>query len=147
MSEELFPPKKGGMVETARRAVEDVEDAVEGLDDLEKAGVADQDYPAIRVTSQAADTFAARSLNVPAGATAILLPEDRNRKRATVIVVTASSTIVMSQSSGNADNGKGFVLPTGVPLPVEGKGMLYVNNPGASVVQVSVLSELYAPGV
>lgn len=139
---ELFPPRPGGMVDTARKQAQAAtEDAPAGVE------VQDQGYAAIRVVSQAADTFAARSVNVGVGATALLLPEDRNRKRATILVATATSTVVLSQSSGNADNGKGFVLPTGVPLPVEGKGMLYVNNPGASVVQVSVLSELYAPGV
>jgi hypothetical protein len=140
--EELFPPKPGGMVDSARKAA-----TASSPVDAPEVEVQDQGYAAIRVVPQAADSFAARSLNVPGGGTAILLPEDRNRKRATVLVATASSTVVLSQSSGNADNGKGFTLPTGVPLPVEGKGMLYVNNPGTTVVQVSVLSELYAPGV
>jgi hypothetical protein len=146
MSEELeqFPPRPGGMVDTARQAAQSAASTDVASDDAE---VQDQDYTAIRVASQAADTFAARSVNVPIGGTVLLLPEDRNRKRATILVVTATSTVVMSQSSGNADNGKGFALPTGVPLPVEAKGMLYVNNPGASVVQVSILSELYTPGV
>jgi len=146
MSEELeqFPPRPGGMVDTARKAAGNAVDAVDAPVDVE---VQDQGYAAIRVVPQASDTFAARSVNVPVGGTVLLLPEDRNRKRATILVATTSATIVLSQSSGNADNGKGFVLPTGVPLPVEGKGMLYVNNPGAAVVQVSVLSELYAPGI
>jgi hypothetical protein len=142
--EDLFPPRPGGMVDSARKAAQTAADAIPGSDDVEAA---DGDYSAIRVVPQAADTFTARSVNVPAGGTSMLLPEDLNRKRATILVSTSSATVVLSQSRGNADNGVGFTLPAGVPLPVEAKGMLYVSNAGASSVSVSVLSELYAPGV
>jgi hypothetical protein len=144
-AEELFPPKPGGMVDTARK--QKAAQAQDAATPATGETVADQGYNAIRTVVQAADTYSARTLNVGAGVTSILLPEDRNRKRATILVSTASATIVMSQNQGNAANGTGFTLPSAVPLVTEGKGILYVYNPGDSAVQVSVLAELYAPGV
>jgi hypothetical protein len=40
----------------------------------------------------------------------------------------------------------GFLLTAGVSLPVESRGLCWAMNPGASSVQVSVLTERYEPG-
>jgi hypothetical protein len=59
--------------------------------------------------------------------------------------VTVVPSVILARDSGNAISGSGYPLPYGAPLSVNGRGMLVAYNPAAVPVQVSVISELYAP--
>jgi len=74
-----------------------------------------------------------------------LLPNSPYRYRATVIVTTAASSVILGKDSSQALGGVGFALPTGIPLPVYARAQLYAFNPGGAAVVVSVLAELYGP--
>lgn len=141
--ENVFLPKPGGMIdswhkERARReaAQREAENAAEKVEE----GAA---Y-AVKVTQLQPEVTTTNIVTIQAGATAMILPAAPYRYRATIIVVTAASTVILARDNSQALGGSGFPLPTGIPMVINSRAQLYGANTGGAAVQVAVLSEMYA---
>jgi len=102
-------------------------------------------YRAVKVAPESPEVVSAITYTIASGGFAMILPNSPYRYRATGLVVTATSTVVLAKDSGQALGQAGFVLPSAVPLPVYSRAQLWAYNNSASAVQVSVIAELYAP--
>lgn len=145
-AEEKFPPKPGGMVDTFRREETRIKEQLAGNDEH---GVIEEDaqgYAAIRVQVEQPDVFAAKTVTVGAGKTALLLPADRLRDRALIWVNTTGASVVVAKTRPDADNGAGATLVQGMP-PVElrTRAAVFVSNQGTTSVSVSAVSEAHQP--
>jgi hypothetical protein len=144
VADELFPPKPGGLVdrhrkrEAEKRAAED--EAANAAEPVEQLA-----YKAVKVAAQSPENFNPITYVIAAGTAVAILPLNKFRYRATVLLITAASTVVLARDNGNAISQAGFILPTGIPLPLVARGQLYAFNPTGASVQVSVISEVYAP--
>jgi hypothetical protein len=142
--EEKFPPKPGGLVDRHRKREADRKAAEQEAENADEP-IEQPSYRAVKVAAQSPEGFSAQTVTIAAGGNAQLLPLSPYRFRATILVVTAASSITLAKDSGAALGGVGFILPTGVPVPVYSRGQLFAFNPGAGSVQVSVMSEIYSP--
>lgn len=144
-AELLFPPKPGGLIdrtrqERARRAQmlhekENIDQRVEGAS-----------YKAVKTANQTPETFTAVTYTILPGGSAPVLPLNPYRNRSVIMVITAGGAVVLSKDNGNAISGAGFALPAGMQLVLTTRAQVYaLNTSGSATVQVSVLSEIYAP--
>lgn len=142
--EELFPPRPGGLVDRHRRRVAEEKARA---DEVENEGnpVEERAVRAVKVAPVSPEIVRAMTYTIGAGQSAMILPLADYRYRAVVLLATAGQTVTLAQDSGAALGGTGFLLPAGVAVPVYSRAQIWAYNPGASAVQVSVLSELYAP--
>jgi hypothetical protein len=148
--EELFPPKPGGMVDTARKqaAAEAAQlagynAAVEG-----ETGPSGQAYEAIRVRPQPPDTGIPRTITLSASyPVAQLLPADPQRRVA--IVLAVDNDVYLTKAQGPAADAAGaatsggplFYLPKGLMLPISDQDKYYVSaTTTSSTSRVSVLA-------
>jgi hypothetical protein len=137
--EHIFLPRPGGMVDTwhkerARReaAQREAQNAAEKIE--EGASYA------VKVTQLMPEITSINSVNIAAGATAMVLPNSPYRYRATLI---ASATVVLAKDNSQALGQVGFSLPANTPLVINSRAQLYAFATGAATV--SVIAELYAP--
>jgi hypothetical protein len=142
--EEIFPAKPGGMVtrhrdERARReaAEHEAENIAERIEEAS--------YKAVKVAQIKPNITVTNSFIIPAGGNAQILPLSKYRFYATVVVVTAASSVLLSESPTKATGGIGFPLATAVPQPINSRAQLYAFNPGGTAVTVAVLVEVYEP--
>jgi len=143
--EEAFPPKPGGLVdrhrqrEAAKRAAE--QEAENADEPIEQAS-----YKAVKTASQSPEGFSAQTFTIAAGGTAQILPLSPYRYRAMVHVFTAASNITLAKDSGAALGGVGYTLQASDgPITLFTRAQVWAFNGTAGPVQVSVLSESYAP--
>lgn len=142
--EDPYPPKPGGLVDKHRKRVAAEQAEVEGeTQELER--IEQPSYRAVKVAPESPEVFAAITYTISAGATAPILPLNKYRYRATVMVITASGSVVLAKDNGNAISGVGFVLPVNVPVVLFSRAQVYAFNNTQSSVQVSVMMESYAP--
>lgn len=146
--EELFPPKPGGMVDTARRQQAAEQDQLARYETI-LAGEAGPDghaYAAIRVRPEAPDSGTARTVTLsPAYQVARLLPADPQRRGAVVLAV--DNDVYLTQSEGLARDVAGgssalqaFYLPAGIGIPIANQGQYWVAaTTAATSSRVSVL--------
>lgn len=152
--EELFPPKPGGMVDTARkqRAAEEAQLAA-----LAETGTPITDFKtAVPVSDHGAELARARTFSMSttgANPIAELLGRDENRRNAVIMTLDEPVVISFSQQAAedprNAVNAAGLsanggVLPVGVPLPVSYKGVIYCTATSSTATRVSVWAFSYA---
>jgi hypothetical protein len=142
--EDIFSPKPGGMVdghrkERARReaAEREAENAAEPIEEAS--------YKAVKVAIIKPNVTATNSFTIAAGGNAQILPLSPYRYRAGVTVVTAASSVLLSENLTKAVGGIGYPLATGVEKVVESRGQLYAYNPGGAAITVAVMVELYQP--
>lgn len=144
--EDLFPHKPGGMVDRHRkeRAKREAE-AAEREHVSEK--IEQSSYKAVKVAQQSPEKFVPVTYTIAPGGTGPVLPLNPYRYRASIMLVTVGATVVLCADNGGAiaNPPVGFTLPYGIPFPVFGRGQLIGFNNTASTIQVSVLSENYAP--
>jgi len=139
-----FPPRPGGLVDTARKRM--AAQAAQAEQDKQAAEqVEERAVRAVKVAQVAPEVLAAQTLTIAAGGQAMILPGSPYRYRAVVSVVTAASTVILAKDSSQALGQAGFTLPAGIVLPLHTRAQVFAYNPGGSAVQVSVLAELYAP--
>lgn len=154
--EELFPPKPGGMVHTARKKMAaDAEQAAA----LEHAAAA----PAtprldVAVNDHAAELARARTFSVSTAnnnPVVELLGQDVNRRNA--VVMTLDEPVVISFSQTAAEDPRnqvnaaglsanGFTLPVNVPFTVNTRGVIYCTATSSTATRVSVAAFSYAEG-
>lgn len=134
-AEELFPPRPGGMVETARRNAVSVT----------AAEITPPKVGPVTVKVNGPDMFAAKTITLAAGASALAMPADPGRAAGLVNMVSTAGQAVIARDRSAADTGTGYVLLAGQPpVPVAHTREVWLSNPGDASVQVSVLTESYS---
>jgi hypothetical protein len=130
--EELFPPKRGGMVDTARQQQAAESAQLAALPDASQADSVGG-YPAVRVRDEQPDLGIPRTFTLSsANPAAQLLPADPGRRSA--IILAVDNDVYIGNSLGNVQNvsggatGAGSVcyLPAGTPIPILNTAAWYV---------------------
>ena len=142
--EHVFMPKPGGMIdswhkERARReaAQREAENAAEKVQE----GAA---Y-AVKVTQLQPEITAVNIVTIAPGGNAMLLPNGPYRYRASIAVITATSTVLLAKDQNQATGGIGFPqTTTNPPFITNSRAQLWGSNPGGATIQVAILAELYA---
>lgn len=141
--EELFPPKPGGMVDTARKQRQAEQDQLAALESPEPGP---GEYDAIRVRIAEPDQGTARTITLSsANPFAPLLPRDTSRRGAVVLAVDNDVWVSYNQGtaqdlSGTSGAGSAFYLPAGIAVPVTSQAQLWVSpTTTATSSRVSVL--------
>jgi hypothetical protein len=154
--EELFPPVKGGMVDTIRQKRAADAAQLQALTEAVPAPV--KDRLDVAVNDHAAELARARTFSIATGNNnpiVELLGRDDNRRNA--VVMTLDEPVVISfsqqaaQDSRNAANAaglsaNGFVLPVDVPVPLNTRSVIYATATSATPTRVSVMAFTYAAG-
>lgn len=152
--EELFPPKPGGMVDTARRKMAAEQDQLEALAAVpEAAGAVKYSVP---VADHGAELARARTFSTATGGAnpiVELLGRDDNRRNAVIMTLDEPVVISFSQQAAedprNAVNAaglsaNGFTLPVNVPVTISAKGVIYCTATSSTATRVSVMAFSYA---
>lgn len=132
MSEDQFPPRPGGMVDTVRRQRQAEQDQARSLGDV-TAAPAPGDYPAVRVRIAQPDLATARTITLSAAnPVAPLVPRDDQRRAATVIAVDNDVWISANEGTaadlaGTSGAGSAFYLPAGIGFPFDTRAQLWVS--------------------
>jgi len=136
---ELHPPVPGGLVDTARklRARHEAQAA-------EAAPPPPRPNRPVVVRQQGPDNFGARTITIAAGTSVLAMPADPGRVLAIVNLVTTAAAVLIARDRAAADTGTGYLLESAAPaLPLTHTREVWLNNPGGSSIQVSVLTEGY----
>ena len=155
--EDLFPPKPGGMVDTARKQAQAQASQLAALEDEGGAGYAAPRFH-VAVNDHGADLGRARTFSVSTGngnPVVELLGQDLNRR--TVIVMTLDEPVVISFAQTAAEDPRnavnaaglsanGFTLPVNVPVSLPAKGVIYCTATSSTPTRVSVAAFSYAEG-
>ncbi len=150
--EELYPPKPGGMVDTARKRKAAEQDQ---LDALPKAPGQEPAYrAAVPVTARGAELARARTFSVSTGKPVVeLLGRDDARRAAIIMTLDEPVVIAFSQAAAddprNAANAagtsaNGFVLPVNVPVTITCQGVIWCTATSATATRVSVMAFSYS---
>jgi hypothetical protein len=154
--DDLFPPKPGGMVDTARKRAQAEQDQLAALNAAEPALVTGKMQ--VPVNDHAAELARARTFSVSTGngnPIVELLGRDDNRRNAVIMTLDEPVVISFSQQAAedprNAVNAaglsaNGFVLPVNVPLPLNTRSVIYCTALSATATRVSVAAFSYAEG-
>lgn len=142
--EHVFTPRPGGMIDRhnqdkARR------EAAQRQREQANERIEESSYKSVKTAQISPEIFSAQTLTIPAGGNAVILPKSDYRYRATIMVVTAASSITLAKDSGAAISGNGFQLPTGIPVTTYTRGQVIAGNTSASPIQVTVMTDIYAP--
>lgn len=101
--EEMFPPKPGGMVDTARKQAQAEQSQLDALPETDPGDTGD--FPAIRVRDEAAELARARTFSVSTANNnpiVELLGRDDNRRNA--VIMTLDQPVVISFSQQAAED-------------------------------------------
>lgn len=152
MSEELFPPKPGGLVDTTRK---EQAAAQQQAGQASTGSVGEPSYEAVKVDVLEPEVGAGRTISVSTttNATVRILGADPNRKRA--VVITLDEPIVVGNSQASASDSRnatntagqsagGSVWPINVPLPIKSRGEVWVAATSSTATRVSIWAESYA---
>lgn len=152
--EELFPPKPGGMVDTARKKMAAEQDQLEALAAVPEApGAVKYSVP---VAGHGAELARARTFSTSTGGAnpiVELLGRDDNRRNAVIMTLDEPVVISFSQQAAedprNAVNAaglsaNGFTLPVNVPVTISAKGVIYCTATSSTASRVSVMAFSYA---
>jgi hypothetical protein len=152
--EKLFPPKPGGMVDTARKQMAAEQAQLDQLAAMPEAPARFKtDVP---VNDRAAELARARTFSVSTGNNnpiVELLGRDLNRRNA--VVMTLDEPVVISFAQTAAEDPRnevnaaglsanGFVLPVNVPVTISCQGVIYCTATSATATRVSVMAFSYA---
>ena len=152
--EELFPPKPGGMVDTARKQAQADADQLAALPEPALAA-SKMDVP---VNDRAAELARARTFSVSTANNnpiVELLGRDDNRRSAVVMTLDEPVVISFAQTAAqdprNETNAaglsaNGFVLPVNVPVTLPTRSVIYCTATSATATRVSVAAFSYSEG-
>jgi hypothetical protein len=154
--ETLFPPKPGGMVDTARQRAAAEADQLQALNEApEPPGKERFD---VGVQDHAAELARARTFSVSTAnnnPVVELLGRDDNRRNAMIMTLDEPVVISFAQSAAedprNQTNAaglsaNGFVLPVNVPIYPPTKSVIYCTATSSTPTRVSVAAFSYAEG-
>lgn len=155
-AEELFPPRPGGMVDTARRQMADQDAQLQALADAEPSpGTTRMDVP---VADHAAELARARTFSIATGGAnpiVELLGADDRRRNAVIMTLDEPVVVSFSQQAAedprNAVNAagtsaNGFALPVNVPVTIASRSVIYAVATSSTPTRVSVMAFSYAEG-
>lgn len=140
--DEQFPPRPGGLVDTARKTAAEPQGSPGTVAD-DNGPVA---YSAVRVRPEAPDTGTARTVTLSSGnPVARILPQDAQRRSAVVLAV--DNDVYLSANQGSAEDAQGsttatgvFYLPAGIAIPIDTQATLWAAcTTTATSSRVSVL--------
>ena len=154
--ETLFPPKRGGMVDTARQRQQAEADQLGALN----AAPAPETAPKfnIPVNDRAAELARARTFSVSTtGGNPIVELLGRDDQRRNAVILTLDEPVVISFSQQAAEDPRnavnaaglsanGFVLPVNVPLPLNTRSTIYCTALSSTPSRVSVAAFSYTEG-
>jgi hypothetical protein len=152
--EELFPPKPGGMVDTARKQAQAEADQLAAVEEG-GAGYARPRFE-VAVNDHAADLARARTFSVSTAnnnPVVELLGRSDDRRNAVVLTLDQPVVISFAQIAAldpvNAVNAaglpaNGFVLPVGVPVTLPTKSVIWCTAMSATPTRVSIAAFSYA---
>ncbi len=152
-AEELYPPRPGGHVDTARKARAAREEQAQAQPVGQGPARAGEYQPA-RVDVVVPDVLSARTFVVSTSLNPVLrlLGFDKRRRRA--IVMTLDEPVVISASQAAASDpqnavnaagtgASGFVLPAGIPLTIDSRAEVWVAATSSTPTRVSVLADTF----
>lgn len=148
-AEAIFPPKPGGMVDSARRQ------QAKSAPAQEETSPAPRKPNAVKTIDVSASVANAGTVVVPtASYNAVrVLGFDKNRKRA--VVMALDEPVVVATSASQADDPRnagntagqtagGFVLPVNTPLVIETASEVWVAATSTTATRVSFWSEIFS---
>jgi hypothetical protein len=143
--EELFPPRRGGLVDRHRRRLE--EEAVAADAAVNTAERIEQpSYKAVKTAQEMPEVFSVIITNIQPGATAMVLPASPYRYDAQLMLTTAGATVSIAKDSSAALGGIGFpLIPSVYMPPLHTRSQVWAYNSGGSVASVVALIENYSP--
>lgn len=131
--EELFPPKPGGMVDTARKKAQADADQLQAYNDSQAgAPVEASAYTAVRVRPESADTGVVRTITLSSAyPVARLLPADPGRRSAVILAIDNDVYVTGSQGLANDVSGSATAtqvgyFPAGIGLPIDNQAEWWV---------------------
>jgi hypothetical protein len=146
LAEELFPPRPGGMVDTARKRAQAESDQLDAYNDQAGAPVPASDYTAVRVRPESADSGTIRTITLSSQyPVARLLPADPGRRSAVILAIDSDVYVTGSQGlandvSGSATSGQVGYFPAGVGLPIDNQAEWWVAaTTTATLTRVTVI--------
>jgi len=142
--EDLYPPRPGGLVDTARKTKAAQESAARDQAEKDAAAKPRKTKP-VTVKIRQPNLFGAKTINLAEGQSTMAMPADPNRKRGKLNLLTASASVLIARDRSSADMGSGYTLMSGQPPEeFEHTREVWVNNPSNSTsIQVSVYTESY----
>lgn len=134
--EVYFPPRPGGFVDTARKqAAANQSPAAEPVTRSPRP---------VTVKVPGPDLFAAKTITIAAGVSALAAPLDPDRNLIILNFISTAGSVIIARDRSGADTGTGFYLQAGQPMiPLTHTREVWLHNPGSQAVQVSVLTESY----
>lgn len=138
-AEQYFPPRPGGLVDTARKQA-----AAAAAQAAVPEVYVPVKVPPVTVKNQGPGLFAPKTVTVAAGGSAMAMPADPHRTLGILNLTSASGSVVIARDRASADTGTGFTLLAGQAMvPLTHTREVWLHNPGTGTVQVSVLTESY----
>ena len=145
--ETLYPPRPGGQVDAARRerarhlAAFHAQNAAQAAADAARP----MKIRPVTVKTRQPDEWGARTLTLAAGTSAMAMPADPDRKRGKLNLLTAAASVLIAKDRSAADSGTGYTLMSGQPPEqLEHTREVWLSNPGAAAIQVSIYTETYS---
>ena len=154
-AEKLFPPRPGGLVDTARKARAAVDELAAQAPQQDAAGAR---FDPVRTQLRVPEVASATTIVVATGAanTAAvqrLAGTDGQRYKAVVMTLDEAVIVCFSRAAAedprNASNAAGmsaggFVLPVNVPLPVDTTAEVWVAATSSTATRVSFIRQSYS---
>lgn len=142
---ELYPPRPGGLVHKHRQRVA-AREAEVAEDENAAERIEQRAYKAVKVAPESPEIISAITYTIAAGGNALILSLNPYRYRAVINLLTASATVVLCKDQGAATGGVGYTISSTNPLlSVFSRAQLWAFNNTGSTIQVSVMTESYAP--
>lgn len=142
--EEQYPPRPGGMVDTMRKTRAAQQSAAQAQAGKE-AAPRPLAVPVVTVKIRQPDLWGARTVTLAPGASVQAMPADPDRKRGKVNLLTAAAAVLIAKDRSAADSGTGYTLMSGQPPEeLEHTREVWLSNPGAAAIQVSIFTESYS---
>ncbi len=154
--EDLFPPKPGGMVATARQRIQDDVTRLEQLGEAPAEAEAAALKIDVPVMERGTEFARARTFSVSTtGANPVveLLGRDPDRRYAVILALDEPVVISFSEQAAqdprNVVNAaglsaNGFTLPVNVPVPVNSTSVIWCTATSSTPGRVSVMAFSYA---
>lgn len=143
-AEHFFKPKAGGLVDRFRQEEARLRAAEQEKLHIDER-VEERSYKAVKVAIQSPEVLSAGTISIAAGDAVLVLPLSPYRYRCCLQVVTATQSLILAKDKGAAISANGFVLSAGYLLYTHTRAQLWAFNDTTSIVQISFMSELYAP--
>jgi hypothetical protein len=145
--DEAFPHKPGGLVDQHRKREAARQAEIQVQEDADEP-IQQRAYKAVKVAPESPESVSGQTFAIGPGQTAMILPSSAFRVSADVLVqpVTGQApAVTLAKDSGAALGSVGFLLPAGLIKTFRTRGQVWASNATATTVQVSVMSEYYAP--